>query len=114
MPKMPPVECSEPMCYSMATKKGKCDKHQPEPWKSSKGKTSTERGYGYKWRKTRDRIMRRDSYLCQACLRRGIITEAKEVDHILNKARGGTDADSNLEAICVPCHRKKTLRERNE
>ena len=40
------------------------------------------------------------------------MTQAREVDHIVNKASGGTDEDANLEAICKPCHKKKTILER--
>ena len=53
----------------------------------------------------------RDLGLCQPCLRLGRTTSAVSVDHILNKARGGTDDASNLEAICSPCHLEKTLEE---
>lgn len=114
MPKMPPRPCSEPRCRNMSTKNGKCDNHQPEPWKSSKSKTAAERGYGHAWKKLRDKIMRRDDHLCQNCLRAGIVTKAQEVDHILNKANGGTDSPSNLEAICKPCHKEKTIKERSQ
>lgn len=46
------------------------------------------------------------------CRRAGIATRASTVDHILAKAHGGTDDDFNLEALCWPCHRTKTARER--
>ncbi|ELV2160624.1 HNH endonuclease [Escherichia coli] len=38
--------------------------------------------------------------------------EAKTVDHIIPKAHGGSDADSNLQSLCWPCHKAKTARER--
>lgn len=34
-----------------------------------------------------------------------------ELDHIVNVARGGTDDESNLQSLCVPCHKKKTQQE---
>ncbi|MDM7498745.1 HNH endonuclease, partial [Escherichia coli] len=37
---------------------------------------------------------------------------ARTVDHIIPKAHGGTDDDSNLESLCLECHRAKTARER--
>ena len=43
----------------------------------------------------------RDNSLCQSCLKQHRYTPAKEVDHIISKARGGTDAPSNLASICV-------------
>jgi len=36
---------------------------------------------------------------------------ATEVDHIIPKAKGGTDDMSNLQAINKECHKKKTARE---
>jgi len=34
-----------------------------------------------------------------------------ELDHIVNVAQGGNDEESNLQSLCVPCHKEKTLRE---
>lgn len=48
--------------------------------------------------------MKRDGYVCQVCQGRG----AFAVDHIVPKARGGTDSDANLRAICKRCHDAKT------
>ncbi|WP_372570373.1 HNH endonuclease [Ruegeria jejuensis] len=70
-----------------------------------------ERGYGYEWVKRRDRILARDGYLCQPCLRKGRPTPAQEVDHIIPKAQDGTDDDKNLQSICTPCHKAKTKAE---
>ena len=67
-----------------------------------------ERGYGSEWYRLRSVIMARDLYLCQPCKKAGIITPAKECDHIIPKAKGGTDDPANLQAICIPCHNAKT------
>jgi 5-methylcytosine-specific restriction protein A len=82
-------------------------------WKHSK-QSSHERGYGYKWQKLRKQAMERDAYLCQPCQRKGRVTPAKECDHITPKAKGGTDALCNLQAICIPCHKAKTEQEAAE
>lgn len=71
-----------------------------------------QRGYGSKWDVIRERVLKRDKGLCQLCLRAGVVREAKTVDHIIPKAHGGTDADSNLQSLCWPCHKAKTARER--
>lgn len=55
--------------------------------------------------------MQRDQYLCQPCKHQGRITEATEVDHIVNVAEGGSDDDTNLQAICTECHGLKTQAE---
>ena len=36
---------------------------------------------------------------------------ATEVDHIDSLRSGGTHADSNLRAMCKPCHSSRTARE---
>jgi len=66
---------------------------------------------GRPWRRIRDRILQRDCYQCQHCKRKGFVTLADEVDHIVPLSKGGTDADDNLEAICADCHKVKTQQE---
>lgn len=73
-----------------------------------------ERGYGTAWDKLRLVILRRDAYLCQPCLAQGRPTPATEVDHVTPKAKGGTDDEDNLQAICSECHREKSTREAAE
>ena len=112
MPAMPKRPCTEARCRAMAVKGGRCDDHQPPPWKSSVGKSSSDRGYGHEWRKKRRIALIRDSHLCQLCIKDGIIINATDVDHIVNKAKGGTDDIDNLQSLCSPCHKKKTSAER--
>lgn len=66
------------------------------------------RGYGSAWDRARKQALTRDKHLCQPCLKRGFITEAKAVDHITPKAKGGSDDIENLQAICEECHKDKT------
>lgn len=70
------------------------------------------RGYGTAWDKLRKRILTRDKHLCQPCKDKGRLTAAKQVDHIKSKANGGTDAEDNLQSICIPCHNDKTITEK--
>ena len=63
---------------------------------------------GRPWRRKRDAVLVRDQYTCQVC---GQVSEALEVDHIIPRARGGSDDMTNLRAICVPCHKVKTAKE---
>lgn len=53
--------------------------------------------------------MQRDKRLCQPCLKEGRVTAANAVDHIVQKAAGGTDDLDNLQAICRACHLDKTM-----
>lgn len=70
-------------------------------------RTAADRGYGREWRKLREIVLAREP-LCRACRSRGHVTAAAEVDHITPKALGGTDAETNLQPLCAPCHRAKT------
>lgn len=67
-----------------------------------------ERGYGTAWDKIRKHILYRDHGLCVPCQAQGKLTQATEVDHIVDKASKGTDDPSNLQSICNECHKAKT------
>ena len=67
------------------------------------------RGYGASWDRLRAQAMKRDTYMCQPCKKSGFITNATQVDHIVPKAKGGTDDLDNLQAICSECHKSKTI-----
>lgn len=112
MPSLPPKQCNSAGCKEYSIYQGRCEKHKPKAWASSEGKTPTERGYGSVWRKIRKQALLRDNHLCLVCLSNGIYTQAQEVDHILNKAQGGDDSLDNLQSICKPCHKRKTIEER--
>ena len=73
-----------------------------------------ERGYGSRWDKLRQVVLARDMHLCQLCLAEGRPTPARQVDHIIPKAKGGTDDLTNLQGICPEHHRAKTERETAE
>ena len=73
-----------------------------------------KRGYGSAWDKIRLIVLKRDNGLCQCSKCQGgkiRVTPATEVDHIIPKAKGGTDRLDNLQAINKQCHKKKTARE---
>lgn len=76
----------------------------PRPIKNNWG---SGRG-GRPWRRLKQKIHKRDDWTCQYCKR---VTMDLELDHIKNKAKGGTDDESNLQSLCVPCHKEKTQRE---
>ena len=106
MPTAPARLCPGPGCRNRQP----CAEHIKTPWNHD-GLNAHARGYGRAWRARRLEILARDGYLCQACRRRGVATLATTVDHILNKARGGTDDASNLEALCETCQQRKAGRE---
>jgi 5-methylcytosine-specific restriction endonuclease McrA len=65
------------------------------------------------WDAAREAKRRRDPY-CQMCAAMGIITPVAHIDHWIPIALGGDRlADENLVSLCLPCHSRKTLCERN-
>ena len=58
------------------------------------------------WKAKRNKILRRDGYMCQECRRYGRIREATEVHHIKHADEYPELAyvDSNLVSLCHACH----------
>ncbi|VVT52692.1 Phage-associated homing endonuclease [Kosakonia radicincitans] len=114
MPPRTPKACRVRGCRSTTTdQSGYCETHKGEGWRQYKpGQSRHQRGYGSAWDVIRPRILKRDKGLCQEHLRKGQAVAAACVDHIIAKANGGTDEDSNLEALCWSCHARKTGRDR--
>jgi len=67
--------------------------------------SARKRGYGAAWERLRARVLAEEP-VCRACG----IARATDVDHILPRRRGGTDARDNLQALCHSCHSQKTSR----
>ncbi|EGC00370.2 HNH endonuclease [Pseudomonas sp. TJI-51] len=75
----------------------------PSSWRC--GKTSSQRGYNYKWQKARERHLL-DHPLCVYCARFGRTTAATVVDHV-TPHRGDMTLfwdQSNWQSLCKPCH----------
>lgn len=83
-----------------------------KPW--ARRGSRQARGYGAAWDRLRVQVLARDCGLCQCeeCRAAGRIRPAHEVDHIVPKAKGGTDDPSNLRAINRECHQRKSMRDR--
>ena len=65
------------------------------------------------WKHMREYIMKRDTWLCQDCLKKGLHTPAEEVHHIIPlQPENITDPsitlnEENLVALCRECHRAR-------
>lgn len=62
-----------------------------------------------KWKRFREKILRRDGYMCQCCKRYGRTTEATEVHHIRHADEYPElvyEAD-NVISLCHSCHNKQ-------
>lgn len=46
--------------------------------------------------------------LCVKCKDRGLITVARQIDHIIPLCKGGSDEMDNWQGLCIPCHEAKT------
>ncbi len=97
---------------------GPCPKREAFGRKRYGPEKKSGRG-GRRWyEKIRPRIFKRDNYLCQICLRNGLLTPVELsgpncgiCDHIVPLAEGGTDDDDNLQIICKQCDKEKTHQE---
>ena len=80
------------------------------PARGQERPTAAARGYcSAAWRRTRLAVIARDMGICQLC---GLLVAGSpDIDHILEKSKGGTDALSNLRTACKACHSKRTARD---
>ncbi len=82
----------------------------PGSWRT--GKTSTERGYDYRWQQAREAFLL-DHPLCVYCQRKGMTSAASVVDHI--EAHHGDQElfwdRENWQPLCKPCHDSDKQRE---
>ena len=112
MPRKPKRPCSQPGCPEL-THKRFCVAHAKQEarrYERYQRDPATRKRYGRAWKRIRDRFIKVNP-LCEECKRKGKLTKAQEVHHILPLARGGTHDESNLMSICTPCHSSITARE---
>jgi hypothetical protein len=50
-------------------------------------------------------IFRRDGYKCRICR---LAADVLEVDHVIPRARGGSNKEDNLQTLCARCNRGKS------
>lgn len=111
MPQSLPHPCAHPGCPGL-TRERYCPQHKKEAnqvYDRERG-TASQRGYGARWRRLRAAFLAAHP-LCEECQREGRIAPATDVDHRVPRRRGGTDDESNLQALCHVHHSEKTARE---
>lgn len=61
------------------------------------------------WQAVRQAVLERDHYLCQVCMRRGVVKQATTVHHLIPlRADYAKRLDmDNLETICQACHNQE-------
>ena len=101
-------------------------KSPKRPWmpkrKTWEGRVHNKFYYTAAWQRTRAAYIR-ENPLCRHCEAQGKITPSKEIDHIIpinptdswdtQDGRFGHPTDNdNLQALCKPCHLRKTGKEK--
>ncbi|MDE5583124.1 MAG: HNH endonuclease [Ruminococcus sp.] len=92
-----------------------CEVHQalyPNSMVDGKRPSASKRGYNSKWQKRR-KIFLNKNPLCECCRKNGRFTMATVVDHIVSH-KGNEKLfwdESNWQALCKPCHDRKTFNE---
>ena len=92
--------CSTPGC----PKDHPCPEHAPKPFAGSTRRSRLPKN----WSLIRARILRRDGLRCYRPYPDICSDYATEVDHLV---AGDDHRDSNLRAICRPCHQRKSALE---
>ena len=117
----PKRKCSNRRCRVLIDYDKKyCDKHKEDANKHHKTYDKYKRDrrsmslyHSVAWRKLRRQALIRDEWLCQMCLKEGILTQAKIGDHIIPIKQDWDkrlDID-NIQSLCMSCHNKKTNEE---
>lgn len=118
MPIQPGRPCAVYPCPNLARVGGYCPEHAAarqrdrDRARASQQGTSSQRGYGSKWRIIRAQFLSKHPLCCDPDRRHvGRVEVATDVDHILPRARGGSNRWENLQALCHACHSAKTVRD---
>lgn len=113
MPRKMPSPCSRPGCGRVSEDRF-CAAHAKEYRQASDAKrgTSSQRGYGSRWRKAREGFLKSNP-LCVRCGAKGLTVAASVVDHIVPHKgdKGLFWQRSNWQALCKQCHDRKTATE---
>jgi len=77
------------------------------------GKTRQQRGYGRNHEKMREHLMA-TVILCEECTRQRKLRVGTHADHVVSKAKGGTDDRSNYQLLCASCHALKSIHDQGK
>jgi 5-methylcytosine-specific restriction protein A len=96
--------CLQPGCGRLTEPgQSRCTAHAIKGWSNRAG------GMSAGWAVLRRQVLAEERH-CRNCG----TSVGLEVDHILNRAQGGSDRRENLQALCKRCHREKTQHESHE
>lgn len=100
--------CRRPGCPALVRGKPYCPDHQAanDRQRDEQRGNRHQRGYGNAWLRVSRQVLQRDGYICHYCGLPGATT----ADHVIPKAKGGSDDPSNLVAAHNPCNASKGKR----
>lgn len=105
-----PRKCPKSGCENRITSTRYCPDHTTYGWSTdSRARTTTP-----EHRAQRLRILGRDHWQCQLRYPTRCVGKATEMDHRTPVHLGGADDDHNMQAVCKPCHAKKSSDEGNQ
>lgn len=101
-------------CTALVGQGAYCELHRGERDRVTDAQrpSAARRGYDATWRRLR-LVKLAMNPLCEECLLHGQTVAAREVDHIMPLADGGTNEVVNLRSLCKPCHSRKTAAQSN-
>ena len=112
MPSRPPRPCAVQRCPNLVYNGGsRCEEHLLP--RDRKGETvrasAAARGYGSEWKQKRDAWLAKHPWCVDLYGRhQAKKIRASMVDHIIPKAQGGRDDETNYQSLCTSCHNYKT------
>lgn len=112
MPYSPQKPCSYPGCSKLIDPKKKYCKEHEKLFPEYKRNTRKTNGYNKQWMRESKKFLATHPF-CVRCKKAGRVTPATVVDHIIphrNNKQLFWDR-SNWQALCKPCHDKKTWTE---
>lgn len=105
MPSWPKRPCSHPGCPNLTNKRF-CPEHEKQENKRYEkyGRDpSTKKRYGKSWEKISTQYRKAHPF-CEICFAKGVAEPAVLVHHKVPLRNGGTNDESNLQALCMSCH----------
>ncbi|MBO9519789.1 MAG: HNH endonuclease [Porphyrobacter sp.] len=84
-----------------------------KPWSHGRQESRHARGYGKAHVKMREHLLS-TVILCEECTRNGRVTAGSHADHVIPKAKGGTDERSNYQLLCASCHAAKSIHDQDK
>ena len=118
MPWAPCRPCNSPTCRGFAEPgRSFCVVHQRQEWRVQNARRDPALRAFYDsagWKALR-RAYRASHPLCETCLTEGRETPTQQIDHVV-PVRDAPDRaldETNLRALCVSCHSRRTMTDRH-